>query len=333
LTPWGLQLLAASRTATAEATSRALSSFLSEAMPAWTDLATHWKAEKRFLRRGLLAVYRSSEAFAAGRRDADARRRSGANIDVVEADAIRQMEPALQGPFAGALFHPDVAHVNDPPALTRSLVAALIANGLQHRGAAVEDMRPDGERVTLHAAGEAHFFDFAVLAAGIDSGHLARRLGCRVPLESERGYHVELPAAADLLSRPVTFGDRKFVLTPLDGRLRLAGTVEFGGRNAAPDWRRAELLLTLSREILPQLPTSYEHRWTGHRPSTPDSRPIIGAAAADNRILFAYGHGHLGLTLAAVTARRIAALIEGELPKDIAAFSPNRRVWRPTSEA
>lgn len=325
LTPWGLDFLRASAAHRVEPTARALATLLGEAMASWTNLLRHYGEGARLVRRGALYVYLDPARLTAAEADAALAGRFGARIDPVPAAEIRQMEPALSGRFAGALFHAEAGFVTDPGALSAALAAQLAAAGGLFTRSEVTHLVPEGGGVTLATDRGPRGFDRVVVATGVDAGRLAGPLGCRVRVESERGYHVEIPEAADLLRGPVGFGDARFVLTPLAGRLRLAGTPEFAGRQARADPQRAAILLAQARRLLPDLPETAATFWSGHRPSTPDSRPVIGPSPVAPQILFAFGHGHLGLTLAAVTADRIARLVAGERPDDLAAFASDRR--------
>lgn len=325
LAPWGLRFLKATRSREVEAGAAALASLLGGAVTAWRDLLGHVDETRWLKEQGLLYVYRSPEAFASGRADAERRRRFGARILEIGAEDVQRSEPALHGAFAGGLVHPDVAHMDRPKLMVDALVAHLREAGVVIHRRAVSAVLPKTDAgATIIAEGLTQAYDHVVLAAGIDSAKIAATLGCRVPLESERGYHVELPEAAGLLSRPVGFGDAKIVLAPLEGRLRVTGIAEFAGRGREPDWRCADILLRNARLLLPGLSDTGMSRWMGERPSTPDSLPVLGASPRSRHVTFAFGHGHLGVTLGAVTARLVSDLLQQREVGDLSAFAPDR---------
>ena len=206
LAPWGLAFLGASAESRVGPTARALAGLLGEAMPAWLDLLADLGEGARLVRRGTLYVYLDPARLAAAEADAALRRSFGARIDPIPAEAVRQMEPALAGRFAGALLHADAGHVTDPGGLSSALATCLRQAGAVFHREAVQDVRSvPGGGVGLATASATIPFDRAVIATGVDAGALSRRLGCRVRIESERGYHVELPGAAGLLRGPVGF--------------------------------------------------------------------------------------------------------------------------------
>ncbi len=167
--------------------------------------------------------------------------------------------------------------------------------------------------------------DAVVLAAGAWSAGLAARLGDRVPLESERGYHMHLPGPGVAPARPVVKGEHSFAATPMETGLRLAGTVEFAGLEAPPDFRRAERLLVHARAMFPGLAAEGARPWLGHRPSLPDSRPVIDRAGREPSVFYAFGHAHTGLTGAPATAEAVAALVAGRpAPFDLSPFRLSR---------
>ncbi|MFM7272581.1 MAG: NAD(P)/FAD-dependent oxidoreductase, partial [Gammaproteobacteria bacterium] len=145
------------------------------------------------------------------------------------------------------------------------------------------------------------------------SAPLAAQLGHRVPLDTERGYHLMLPQPARRPLRPIMYSRRRFVICPMEEGLRLTGCVEFAGLERGPDYRRIEQLLPFVSSILPGLDTRIESRWLGYRPSLPDGVPVIDSAGA-GRVVFAFGHGHLGMTQGPATARAVMALLEGSAP-------------------
>jgi D-amino-acid dehydrogenase len=163
------------------------------------------------------------------------------------------------------------------------------------------------------------------VACGAWSHHLARTLGERIPLETERGYNTTLPPGAFDLQRQLTFPGHGFVLTPIAGGVRVGGAVELAGLRAPPNYQRAAVLLAKAKRFLPGLHTGGGTPWMGFRPSLPDSLPAIGPSPTDARITHAFGHGHLGLTQSAATAEIVAALVAGHAPPlDLPPFNPAR---------
>ena len=171
-----------------------------------------------------------------------------------------------------------------------------------------------------------------VVAAGAWSAPFARQLGDSIVFDTERGYHVEIASPQTMPSRPVMWAEGKLFATPMNGRLRGAGTVELAGLKAPPNWRRADLLLGQLHKMFPGAVAGAKPsqsvdgaRWQGFRPSTPDSLPVVGAASKVPNAFYAFGHGHVGLTAAASTGRTIAALVSGERPDiDLSPFSIGR---------
>ena len=163
-----------------------------------------------------------------------------------------------------------------------------------------------------------------ILATGAHGRDLARQAGDVVPLETERGYHVEWDMATPLLNRPTCPTSRGFYLCPMEGRLRVAGTVELGGLTAPPSPHRIQRLIEGAQAIFPGLGEP-DRTWMGFRPSMPDSLPVIGYSQGGADVIHAFGHGHIGLTLAPVTAQIVADLVAGREPdRDISACYPGR---------
>jgi len=164
-----------------------------------------------------------------------------------------------------------------------------------------------------------------VIAAGAWSRPLVRELGHDVPLESERGYHVTLTDPGIAPRLPVTVIEGKYFATPMEMGLRVAGTVEFGGLEAAPNWRRARVLLEQVKELYPTVDTGKFTEWMGHRPSLPDSLPAIGALPGHANVFAAFGHAHNGMTGGPPTGKAIADLIAGRPAGfDLAPYRPDR---------
>jgi D-amino-acid dehydrogenase len=167
--------------------------------------------------------------------------------------------------------------------------------------------------------------DGVVVAGGAWSGSLARALGTAVPLETQRGYHVTVASSNLALRHTIMAVEHNMMVNPMAMGLRLAGSVEFAGLRAAPNYARAEVLLAKGREMFPHLDTSRHSHWMGHRPCLPDSLPVIGRAPGVENAWLAFGHGHVGMCGGATTGRQVAHLVAGRVPTvDLAPFRPDR---------
>ena len=242
------------------------------------------------------------------------------------AAAIALWQPGASPAFVAATFVPGWATIDDPHRLVQRVAEHCAARGVLLRRAQAVALRPgaDAVAIALTDAGTLRA-QRVIVAAGAWSHQLARTLGERIPLETERGYNTTLPPGAFDLRRQLTFPGHGFVVTPIAGGVRVGGAVELAGLHAPPDFRRSAALLAKAQRFLPGLRTEGGTPWMGLRPSLPDSLPAIGAARDHARVFYAFGHGHLGLTQSAATAQIVAACLGGRSPGvDLRPFSPQR---------
>jgi D-amino-acid dehydrogenase len=242
------------------------------------------------------------------------------------AQAIAELQPGLLPALVAATFLPGWKTITDPLLLTQALARRFTELGGRLRRGEAQALAPDADGVDVPLAGAQRMTaQHVVVAAGAWSHRLARTLGEGIPLETERGYNTTLPVAAFDLKRQLTFGGHGFVVTPLSCGVRIGGAVEFAGLDAAPNFRRSEVLLAKAKRFMPGLDTTGGTQWMGFRPSLPDSLPAIGAAARDARVTYAFGHGHLGLTQSAATARLVADIVFARPSVlDLTPFRPQR---------
>lgn len=266
-------------------------------------------------RRGALLLYETKAAFEADAEECRFKQSLGAKLTVMSASQVRDMEPALAPVFQHGVFQEECAHVGDPREIVTLLRARVRALGARFVPGHVRAVMPSehGASATLED-GTRVSGRHVVVATGAWSARLAAGVGDAVLLESERGYNTTLPDAGIHLSREVVFAERKFVATPLDIGLRIGGAAEFAGLRAPPNYRRSDALLALAKTFLPGLRDTGAAKWMGHRPSTPDSLPVIGCSPKAASIVYAFGHGHLGLTQSATTGALVADLIAGRTP-------------------
>ena len=289
----------------------------------WQDLATRIGGSDILQNRGCLYLYESEKAYRAAHADMAFRRSLGISVDLIGPDELRQMEPNLPPVQGGAASFPEAIFLNDPGRMVRTL-ATHVGTSAQIIKARAEriERQMDGIMVTgpgLHLKARR-----VILAAGAHSRALALQAGDKVPLDTERGYHVEWDMPSPRLTRPTCPTTRGFYLCPMQGRLRVAGTVELGGLTAPPSPHRIAKLVEGARAIFPDLGEP-DREWMGFRPSIPDSVPVIGPSRAGVDVIHAYGHGHIGLTLAPITARLVAALVMGRAPElDLTPYLPTR---------
>lgn len=269
------------------------------------------------------AQYRSEEDWRA------LKRRFGLTPERLTIAEAREREPALAEDFHCASTWGGWYHVKDPHRVVTAIAEAVIADGgrlIQDRVVTIERVAGRVTGLVLES-GNRHPVDHVVIAAGAWSGALARQVGARVLLESERGYHLTIPDPGVSLSRTVNWAARHGSVTPMAMGLRVSGTDEFAGLDAPPDWRRADVLWRQAKRLLPGLRPLDDtvSRWMGHRPGTPDGLPVIAAAPDAANAWLAFGHGHMGLTWGPLTGRAIAAMIAADSPPvDITPFSPHR---------
>ncbi|GAB0117394.1 NAD(P)/FAD-dependent oxidoreductase [Acidisoma sp. 7E03] len=275
---------------------------------------------------GSLEVYESERAFRESQAGWQAREAAGIAFEHVSGARMAELQPGLSPRFLCGTFVPGWRTVSDPYLFALALARHLRAAGVTfHAGEAVA-LLPSEDGVMLRLRDGRHLTaGQAVVAAGAWSRRLTDGLGDRIPLETERGYNTTLPPGAFDLRRQIIFGGHGFVVTPLSTGLRVGGAVELGGLQLPPNYKRSEAMLRKAQDFLPGLKSEGGRQWMGFRPSLPDSLPVIGVSRASPRIVYAFGHGHLGLTQSAATGRLVADLMTGQPPAlSLAPFSPAR---------
>src|SRR5947207_3101717 len=305
------------RSATPEevrAQARAMRPLVGPTVPLVRELAKMAGAEELVHQRGHLYVYRSAESLA---KDAFAwalRRENGVEIGEFDDRGLRQLDRVLLRDYGRGLLVRKSGHTSNPLGLVTRLFELFRRQGGEIVAARALGFRLDGRQLTAISTDQGDVAaDAAVVSAGAYSKPLATVLGDKVPLETERGYHLMIRDPEVMPRIPTADADGKFVATPMDTGLRFAGTVELAGLEAPPDWRRSRILLAQGRKMLPGLAAQHaEERlsvWMGHRPSMPDSLPVIGASRASPDVVYAFGHGHVGMTAAPMTGKIVADLL------------------------
>lgn len=329
--PWISRYLASAWThRQVEKTAKALRTLLADAPFLHQAMATAASAGDLIVTRELLHVYPDRAAFGADARAWAIREKLGIDWRVLEGSELRNLEPELTDSYQLGVLVKHTGFCVNPGAY----VAALMAD-CQKRGASLvrgtaRQLIVEGNKVRTVVFDQGSISaDGIVIAAGARSKDLARQVGDKVPLATERGYHYVVQADQGGPSHPTMFMDRKLIVTPMATGIRVAGQVELADLDDLPNWQRAAILRRHLASLYPNLAqrTADEQLqvWMGRRPSTPDGLPCIGRARVSNSVIHAYGHGHVGLAGSARTGQWVAKLLTGQLTEaDLSAFSPQR---------
>lgn len=320
LLPWVARYLRACAPSRFEAGHAALRGLLAEALPAWRRLAQAVDAPSLLQEHGHWVCW---ESAASARRGEAAWR--GADIGTATLSSLGDAQRAtlqsqLSAPVAGGLAFEGTAQIADLPALAQRLMAAFVEAGGVQRALRVQALRREGRHVHAVTADGARLdADLVLVCAGVRSRELMATLGLRAPLVAERGYHLQWAAHDWPALPPVVFEDRSMILTRFAGGLRAASFVEYAGVDTPPDPRKWARL----REHVEQLGILVQGEpapWFGARPTLPDYLPALGRSGRFDNLAYAFGHQHLGLTLAAIS---------GELLADVCAGRPGAVAWAP----
>ncbi|WP_209424509.1 FAD-dependent oxidoreductase [Pararhodobacter sp. SW119] len=331
LAPWLIRYLRHGNAADVRRIATALHGIIGDSLADHRALAAGTGAERFVVPSDYMFLYRDRAAYDADAFGWEIRRDLGLTYEEMDGEALRAHDP-VYGPAVGyAVRVPDHGRISDPGAYVRALADHVVAQGGALRIAEVTDIACSDGRVTglrLRArdgTAETLECDAAVIATGAWSGALAAKLGLKVPLESERGYHIELWEPSAMPKAPGMIAAGKFVATPMEGRLRLAGVVEFGGLDAPPSRPPVEFLKRQVAAAFPGLTWRKMTEWMGHRPAPTDSIPLIGPVPGVSGAYLAFGHHHVGLTGGPRTGQLLAQLIAGKRPNiDLAPYAPSR---------
>ena len=326
LLPWLARYMTHATAAEARRIASAVAGVVGDSYAEHLSLAKGTPAEKWLVPSDYVFIYDDRAAFEADAFGWGLRRENGYSWEELEGPAFRAYDPAFADHLGFAVRLPDHGRIADPGRYVKDLAAEVEAAGGRILKADVEDFVIEGGRVTgLRAGGDTIPCDAAVVATGVWSGPLTKALGLKVPLESERGYHMEFWNPSITPRSPVMVAGGKFVITPMEGRIRAAGIVEFGGLDAGPSAAPFELLQKNVAAALPGLTQDEVTRWMGHRPAPADSIPVIGEVPGAKGVFTGFGHHHIGLTGGPKTGRLLAQMIQGRQPNiDLSPYSPNR---------
>lgn len=307
--PWLIRFIASARPARVQLSSERLAALHAGAVERHEVLTREIGVPELLLRRGHLHLYPDGAALKKDAASWRLRAAHGYPFERLDRSGILALEPDTPACYRIGMFLPDHATIINPYRYVQAIARAFVAAGGHLAQADITGLKRvenDGWQVESQA-GTVSCKD-VVVAAGAWSRRLLDPLDVRLPIEAQRGYHVQFRGAAPI-TRTVVLADCKVFATPMEEGLRLGGTVEIGGLASPPSQHRVALLMKIAREAFPGLDETGATTWMGHRPCMPDSIPVIGRIAAQPGMMLAVGHGHLGLTDSVNTAEQIAEMM------------------------
>ena len=249
----------------------------------------------------------------------------GIKQKILNVKEILDLEPNLKPIFSGGCYFDYAYHARDPYGILKKIFELFLKKGGKYIKEDVKSLKQINESQTLIKTDTKEYkFEKSVVACGAFSKKITDQLGEKIPLDTERGYHIHFKGMDHLISRPVIFLDRGFGMTPMNQGLRAVGTVELGGLENPISKKRIEYVANCAKELLPQL-KEYEDEWLGFRPTLPDFLPVIGPSKNNKNIVYAFGHQHLGWTLGAITGKIVSGILANEKTNlDLSAYSSSR---------
>ena len=326
LVPWLVRYLGQTKAEAVRKRAAALMPIIGDSLADHQALSAGTGAERWVVPSDYLFVYNDRAHYESDGFGWGIRKEHGFQWDVLEGQAFKDYDPSYAPSLSCAARLGNHGRISDPGAYVKALAAHAETLGARLLIADVTDVaRENGQVIGVRAGGDLIPCDAAVLATGAWSGPLAKTLGVTARLESERGYHLELWEPSIMPRSPVMIASGKFVATPMEGRLRLAGIVEFGGLDAPASRAPFDLLERNIKAAIPGLTWTEKTEWMGHRPSIADSTPLIGEVPGLKGAYCGFGHDHVGLTGGPKTGRILSQIIAGRTPNlDLSPYSPAR---------
>lgn len=325
VTPWLLRFAYASRPSQFKRGTAALTALQNTAMADLKELLDIAGRPDLLHEQGNLVVLENKNNIRAAQKDIAAAGNCGMDAKWLNTGETRQLAPSLNDNIVGAIHFRGTGHVANPYSVSEAFEKYLRDQGTIFIQDEVTLLDRQCHGVTVHTTSNRITAEKAILTAGAFSKKLAQQAGIKMPLETERGYHIHLADQQADFTLPIASYERKIIVTPMSDGVRATGIVEFGGLKAAPNEKNFTTIKNHLTGLIPLMDTSGASTWMGYRPSLPDHLPAIGFSGKGKRVLCAFGHQHLGLTLSGVNARIVEQLVANETPTiDLEPFRPDR---------
>ena len=308
--PWFIKFILNTTKTKMMHTAKNMHQILDLALPAYDELFDEIDLEGLVENKGILYIWNEKDLKS---RELEIRVRDelGVKQQLVNKSEIHDLEPNIKPFYHGGVYYPYARHARNPKKILLKFFELFLKKGGNFNKLNVKKIDFENDLPILKTEFEKFKFDKVVVACGAFSKKLTDNLGEKIPLDTERGYHIHFKNCDHLLSRPVIFSNRGFGITPMEQGLRVVGTVEFGGLNNPLSKSRIKNLINNAKYMLGDLP-EHEDEWLGFRPTLPDFLPVMGPSKNHKNVFYCFGHHHLGWTLGPISGKIISGMIAKE---------------------
>ena len=322
--PWFIKFIKNCSSKKMMHTAKYMHQILDLALPAYDELFQDIDVSELVENKGIIYFWTDKD-LKSRELEIKIRKELGVEQQLLTPHEIHDLEPHVKKIYHGGILYPNARHARNPKKILLKLFDLFIQKGGKFKKENVQSINFSVDnKPRIKTDTKIYNFDKAVIACGAFSKKLTDKLNEKIPLDTERGYHVHFKGYDHLLSRPVIFLNRGFGITPMEQGLRVVGTVEFGGLNNPPSKKRILNLVNNAKYLFPQL-QEHEDEWLGFRPTLPDFLPILGPSKENKNLFYSFGHHHLGWTLGAISGKIISGMISGEKTNlDLSPYSSQR---------
>ena len=307
-------------------TAKYMHQILDISLDAYDELFADINLDGLVEKKGIMYVW-EKKGIKSRKIEIDIRDKLGVKQKILNPKEVHDLEPNLKPFYDGGVFYEYARHARNPKKIIEKLFADFLKKGGKFKKTNINNINFKDQKPILITENKKLLFDKVVIACGAFSKKLTDKLDEKIPLDTERGYHIHFKNYSNLLSRPVVWADRGFGITPMEQGLRVVGTVEFGGLENPLSKSRIKNLILNAKDMLNGLPENEDHEdeWLGFRPTLPDFLPVIGKSKNYNNVYYSFGHHHLGWTLGAISGKIVSKMILGEKTNlDLSPYSSSR---------
>ena len=307
-------------------TAKYMHQILDISLDAYDELFADINLDGLVEKKGIMYVW-EKKGIKSRKIEIDIREKLGVKQKILNPKEVHDLEPNLKPFYDGGVFYEYARHARNPKKIIEKLFADFLKKGGKFKKTNINNINFKDQKPILITENKKLLFDKVVIACGAFSKKLTDKLDEKIPLDTERGYHIHFKNYSNLLSRPVVWADRGFGITPMEQGLRVVGTVEFGGLENPLSKSRIKNLILNAKDMLNGLPENEDHEdeWLGFRPTLPDFLPVIGKSKNYNNVYYSFGHHHLGWTLGAISGKIVSKMILGEKTNlDLSPYSSSR---------